>query len=231
MMKPFLTSLGQAKTSPSQRPYFMAFQRPQRPRIVGPTTKFTRCLSMQRHSRRRARCLGDASSTPASAHPRCAPLGTHLSTKRHKATGSALQSRYINVSATTTTSAAPSTPADAPTMTQEKEPDMATTLGAVDATTAARIGVRAPASQDLKPSADTSSTPLSHQGIDHPPTFLNIRVKLTPGSSSKTIGLPVKPVAQMMTTSLFATSHCSWPIRHEHGWSTYRPTPYTVGRI
>ena len=108
---------------------------------------------------------------------------------------------------------------------------MATTLGTADATIAVRTGVRAPASQDLKPSADTSSTPLSHQGIDRPPMFLNIPVKLTPGSGSKTIGLPVKPVAQMMTTSLFATSHCSWPIRREHGWSTYRPTPYTVGRI
>ena len=40
--------------------------------IAEPAEKFARCLSVWRRSRRKARCLGDASSTPASARPRCA---------------------------------------------------------------------------------------------------------------------------------------------------------------
>ena len=58
-------------------------------------------------------------------------------------------------------SATPSTPTDMPTTTQEKEPNAASTLGVVDATTAARTGARAPACRALRPSAGTSSTLLS----------------------------------------------------------------------
>ena len=60
---------------------------------------------------------------------------------------------------------------------------------------------------------------------------LNILEKQTPGFGSKITGLPVKPVVRMMIISLFAISRYSWPIRHEHGWSTYRPTPFRVWRI
>ena len=145
MVKTFLTSSGQARTSLPQRPYFMAFQRPRRPRIVGSTARFARYLSVRQRSRRRARCLNDASPTPTNVRPRCAPLGTHRSTKRRKAAGSALQSWYINVSATTATHAAPSMPADAPTATRGKEPVVAIILDAADATTAVRTRARAPA--------------------------------------------------------------------------------------
>ena len=169
MMKPFLTSLGQARTSPPQWPCFMAFQRPQRPRIVGPTMKYARCSSVRRRSRRKAHCPDDASSTPASVCPWCISPGTHQSTKHHKAAGSALRPRYISVSAITATHAAPSTPTDAPTATQGKEPATAIILVAVDAMTTVRIGAQASAYQALRPLAGTSSTLLSHQGTNHLP--------------------------------------------------------------
>ena len=82
-----------------------------------------------------------------------------------------------------------------------------------------------------RPSVGTSSMLLSRQGTNRLPISLNILGKQTPGFDSKTIGLPVKPVVRMMMISLFAISRYSWPIRHEHGWSTYRPTPFKVGRI
>ena len=108
---------------------------------------------------------------------------------------------------------------------------MAIILNVADATTTARTGARALACRALRPSVGTSSMLLSHQGTDRLPTSQNILQKQTPGFGSKTIGLPVKPVARMMTISLFAISNYSWPIQHEHGWSTYRPTPFRVGRI
>ena len=149
-MKPFLTLLGQARTSPPQWPCFMAFQRPQRPWIVGPTAKFARCSSVRRHSRWKAHCLNDASSTSASSRRRCIPPRTRRFTRHRQTTSSTPLLRCINVSATTATHAAPSTPADAPTTTQEKEPNAATTLGAADATTAARTGAQAPTYRALR---------------------------------------------------------------------------------
>ena len=183
--------------------------------------RFARYLSMWQHSRQKARCLGDTSPTPASVPPRCAPPGTRRSTRRRKATGSALQSRCI-VSATTTTHAAPSTPVDAPTVTRGKEPTAAIILDAADATTAARTKARALACQALRPSAVTSSMRHSHQGIDHLPTSLSIPGRQTPDFGLKTIGLRVKPVVRIMTTSLSATFHCSSPIRHV--WLEYLPS-------
>ena len=106
---------------------------------------------------------------------------------------------------------------------------MATTLDVADATTAARTGARAPAYRALRPSVGTSSTLLSRHGTDHLLISLNILDKPTPGFGSKITGLPVKPVARMMMILLFAISHYSWPIRREHGSSTYRPTPFRVG--
>ena len=86
---------------------------------------------------------------------------------------------------------------------------MAIILVAADATTVARTGAQAPASRALRPSAGTSSTLLSHQGIDHLPISLSTLGRQTPNFGSKTIGLPVKPVARMMMISLFAISHYS----------------------
>ena len=189
------TSLGRAKTSPPQRPYFTVSHRPRHPRIAGPAEKSAHCSNVRRHSRQRACCLGDASSTPASARPRCVPPKMRQFTKRHQATGETLQSRCMNASATTTTRAAPSTPAGAPMVTQGKEPAVAIILDAASATTVARTRARASAYRGLRPSADTSSTLLSHQGTDRLPISLNILGRQTPGFGSKTIGLPVKPVA------------------------------------
>ena len=169
MMRPFLTSLGQARTLPLQWPCFMAFQRPQRPRIVGPTTKYARCSSVQRRSRRKACYPGNTSLTPSSVHPQYILPGTHQSTKHHKAAGSALRPRYISVSTTTAMHATPSTPVGTPTVTRGKEPTMAIILDAADATIAARTGARVPACLALGPLADTSSTLRSPRGTDRPP--------------------------------------------------------------
>ena len=122
-------------------------------------------------------------------------------------------------------------PTDVPTMTQEKEPNVATTLSTAGATTAATTGAQALACRTLRPSAGTSLTLLFHQGIDRLPISLNILGKQTLGFGSKTIGLHVRPMVQVMTILLFAISHYSWPIQHEHGWSTYHPMPFKVGRI
>ena len=162
--------------------------------------------------------------------PRCASPRMHRFSRHHQAAGGTSLFRCINVSATTAMHAAPSTPADVPTMTQEKEPVVAIILDAANFTTAARTRARALVCQALRPSAGPSSTLCSHQGIDHLPTSLSTPGRQTPGFGLKTIGLPVKPVARVMTISSFAISHYSWPIRHEHGWSTYRPTPFRVGR-
>ena len=107
---------------------------------------------------------------------------------------------------------------------------MAIILDTVDAMTAMRTGARASACQALRPSAVTSSTLCSHQGIDHLPTSLSTLGRQIPGFGLKTIGLPVKPVVRIMTTSLSATFHYSLPIQHERAWSTFRPTPSKVGR-
>ena len=39
-----------------------------------------------------------------------------------------------------------------------------------------------------------------------------------------------RQVVRIMTISLSATFHCSWPIQHEHGWNTFRPIESKVGR-
>ena len=139
MMGPSLTSLGQARTSPLRRPCFTAFQRPRRSRIAGPAKKFASYSSVRWRSRWKARCLGDVSSTPASARPQCVPPRTHRYTRHRQAAGSVPLFRCTNVSAATATHAAPSMPADAPTVTQEKEPATAIILDAEDATTTERI--------------------------------------------------------------------------------------------
>ena len=230
-MKPFLTSLGQARTSPPQRLCSMAFQRPQCPRIVGPTTKFARCSSVRRRSRQKVCCPNDVSPTPASVRPRCAPLRMHLFTRHRQAAGSTPLFRCINISTTTATHATPSTPAGVPTTTQEKEPTTAIILDVADATTVVRTRAPAPACQALRPSAVTSSTQRSHQGINHLPTSLSTPRRQTLDFGLKTIGLHVRPVVRVMTISLFAISHYSWLTRREHGWSTYRPMLFKVGRI
>ena len=143
MMGLSLTSLGQARTSPQRRPCCTAFRRPRRPRIAAPIEKFARCSSVRRRSRRRVHCLDDANPTPASARPRHIPPRTRPFTRRRQATGSAPLSRYTNISATTVTCAAPSTPAGAPTATKGKEPVTAIILDAAGATTVARIRARA----------------------------------------------------------------------------------------
>ena len=80
------------------------------------------------------------------------------------------------------------------------------------ATTAVRTGAQSSAYRALRPSASTSSTLLSHQGTDHRPISQNTVGKQILDYGSKTTGLPAKPVVQIMTTSLFATFHYSWPI-------------------
>ena len=186
---------------------------------------------MQWRSRLRAHCLGDASSTPASARPQSAPARMRRSTRSHKEVGSTSQSWCISFSAATVTHATPSTSADVPTMTQKREPAVATTLIVADATTVARTEAQALACWGLRPSADTSSTLPSHQGTSHQPISQSTLGKQTPDYGSKTIGLPAKPVVWIMMTSLSATFHCSWPIRHGHGWNTSHPTESKVGRI
>jgi len=186
---------------------------------------------VQRRNRRRARCLSDVSSTPANERPQCVPPRTCRYTRHRQAAGSVPLFRCTNVSAATTTHAEPSMPADTPTTIQEKEPDTATTLGVADATIVARTRVRAPACQAPRPSVGTSSMLLSHQGTDYLPISLSTQGRQTLDFASKTIDLPIKPVARMMTISLFTISYYSWPIRREHGWSIYRPMPSRVGRI
>jgi len=98
-----------------------------------------------------------------------------------------------------------------------------TTLGVVDATTAARTRARAPAYRALRPSAGTSSMLHSRQGIDHLLISLSTLGRQTLGFGLKTIGLPVKPMVRIMTTLLSVTFHCSWLIRLGHGWNTCHP--------
>ena len=81
----------------------------------------------------------------------------------------------------------------------------------------------------LRPSADTSSTPPSCHGIDHQPASQNTPGKRTPDYGLRIISLLAKPVERIMMTSLSITFHCSWPIKHEHGWNTFRPTDIKVG--
>ena len=84
--------------------------------------------------------------------------------------------------------------------------------------------------RDLRPLVDTSSTPSSHHGTDSRPTSRNTLGKQTPDYGSRIIGLLAKPVEQIVTISLSATFHCSWSIRCERGWNTFRPTESKVGR-
>jgi len=65
--------------------------------------------------------------------------------------------------------ATPSMLVGVPTMTQERELAAAITLAVADAMIAARTEARALAYRVLRPSAVTSSTLLSRQGIDHLP--------------------------------------------------------------
>ena len=171
--------------------------------------RFTRYSSVQRRSRLRARCLDDTSSTQAIVHPQSAPAGMHQSTRRRETIGSSPRSWCTNVSAATATHVALLMPVDAPTATREKEPVTAIILIAAGATTAARTEARAPACRALRPSVGTTSTLLSHQGIDRLPISLSTPRRQTLDFGSKTIGLPAKPVVQIMTTSLSATFHCS----------------------
>ena len=108
---------------------------------------------------------------------------------------------------------------------------MAIILDAVDAMIVARTRAQALACLALRPSTGTSSTLHSRQGIDHLPISLNTLGRQTLDVGLKTIGLPVKPVVQIMTTSLSATFHYSWPIRHERGWNTCCPMQSRVGQI
>ena len=105
---------------------------------------------------------------------------------------------------------------------------MAIILVMADATTAERTEGRALAYRALRPSVDTSSTLLSHQGTNHQPTSQSTLGRQTVDYGSKTISLPAKLVVRIMTTSLFITFHYSWPIRHERGWNTCRPTESRV---
>ena len=79
---------------------------------------------------------------------------------------------------------------------------MAIILDTVDATIAARTRARAPAYPALRPSAGTSSTLCSRQGIDHLPISLSTLGRQTPDFGLKTIGLPIKLVVRIMMTSL-----------------------------
>ena len=65
-----------------------------------------------------------------------------------------------------------------------------------------------------------------------PPTNIlkNTLGKRTLDCGSRIIGLPAKPMEWIMTISLSATIHCSWPIRHECGWNSFCPTESKVDR-
>jgi len=106
----------------------------------------------------------------ASACPQSISVGTRQSIRRHKAIGSAPQSRCISVSAATVTHATPSTPTGVPTMTREREVATAITLIVADATIVARTKARALAYRGLRPLANTSSMPSSHHGTDRQPS-------------------------------------------------------------
>ena len=152
------------------------------------------------------------------------------STRRSKVTGHIPWSWCMNVSASTVTRATPSTPVGVPTEMQGRRLATATTLVMADTTTTARTEARASTFRDLRPLADTSSTPSSHRGTDHRPTSRNTLGKQTRDCGSRIIGLLAKLVERIMMISLFAIFHCSWPIRCEHGWNTFRPTDSRVGR-
>ena len=185
---------------------------------------------MRWHSRPRASCPNDASSTPASAHPQSGPTGTCQSIRHSNAAGHVPRSRCMDISTSTMTHATPSTPAGVPVEMRWRRLAMATTLIVADATTAARTEARAPTNRGLRPSANTSSTLPSRQGTDHQPTSQNTLGKRTLNYGSRIIGLFAKLVERIMMTSLSATFHCSWPIRQEPGWNTFRPTESKVGR-
>ena len=112
----------------------------------------------------------------------------------------------------------------------KEEPAMAIILIAVDTMIAARTKSRALACLGLRPSADISSMLPFHQGTDHQPISQSTLGKQTLDYGSKTIDLPTKPVVRIMMTSLSTTFHCSWPIQHERGLNTCRPTESRVGQ-
>jgi hypothetical protein len=67
-------------------------------------------------------------------------------------------------------------------------------LDTVDSTIVARTRAQALACQGLRPSAGTSSTLHSRQGIGRLPISLNTLGRQTPDFGLKTIGLPMKLV-------------------------------------
>ena len=123
--------------------------------------------------------------------------------------GRAPRSQCMSVSASTVTHTTPWTPIGVPTAMRGRKLAVATTLVVVDATTVARTEARAPACWDLRPSADTSSTPPSRHGINHQPTSQNSLGKRTLDYGSRIIGLLAKPVERIMMTSLSETFHYS----------------------
>ena len=195
-----------------------------------PIARFARYSSVWWHSRPRARCLDDASLTPASARPQSNPTGMCLSTRLSKTAGHTPWSRCMSVSVTTMTHATPSMPVGMPTALRGRGLAAATTLVVADATIAARTEARALSCRDLRPLADSSSTPSSHHGTDHRPTSQNTLEKRIPDYGSRIIGLLAKPVERIMMISLFVTFHYSWPIQRERGWNTFRPIESKVGR-
>ena len=71
---------------------------------------------------------------------------------------------------------------------------MATILVMEDAMTSVRTEAQAPAYRDLRPSANTSSTPSSHHGTDHRLTSRNTLGKRTLDYGSRIIDLLAKLV-------------------------------------
>jgi hypothetical protein len=167
---------------------------------------------------------------PASARHQDDLAGTHLFTRHRATAGGSPWSRHISILAPTMTHVAHWTPVGADKGTREGRPATATTLVAVDTTTAVRTGARASIHGDLGLLADASSTWLSPHGIDHQRTSRNTLGKRTPACGLRITGSLVEPAVWIAITSLSATSPCSWPTQHEHGWSTSRPTGFKAGR-
>ena len=155
-MKPSHTSPGQARKSLLWWPCSEGFRGPRRPRIIGPITRFACYSSMRQRSRPRARYPDDVSSTPASTRPQSDPTRTCQSTRR-----------------STMTRATPWMPAGVPAVMRGRRLAVATTLVVAYATITARTEARAPTCRDLRPLANTSSTPSSHRGTYRRPTSRN----------------------------------------------------------
>ena len=83
--------------------------------------------------------------------------------------------------------------------------------------------------------ANSAQTWLEHQPSREDPrrltfSYSNDMVQLAGGEplSPKHQQL-ARQVVRIMTISLSVTFHCSWPIRHEHGWNTCHPIESKVG--